>query len=228
MNICTIFVHALAPARCLVCGAAGPVDGICRGCLRDLPRIACPCPRCGRPVPTGGSCGACLASPPAFDAARAPYAYAFPVDRLVQGFKYGGRLDHGRLLGRLLARALLGRPDRPSLLVPVPLHPRRLRARGFDQAVELARTLGRRLGLPVAEGLCLRVTDTPPLWPLDAAARRRVLGGAFRLARAPGVDRVALVDDVLTSGATAGALARVLKAAGVAWVEIWAPARGGV
>jgi ComF family protein len=170
--------------------------------------------------------GAHFPGAPPQSVAFAPFRYGWPIDALVRGFKYHGRLAHGRVLGTLLADAALESPvAMPHLLVPVPLHPSRERERGYNQAWELARVVARRLGLPADPTLCVRTRATPPQATLDAAARRANLAGAFEVARAPGVAHVAIVDDVLTTGATAAALAGALRARGVERVDVWTVAR---
>jgi ComF family protein len=224
VNIWRDFIQSLCPPVCQLCGGPGLSPDICAGCLRDLPRPARVCPRCAAALPRAGLCGGCLRRPPDWDAAVAPFRYAFPVDRLIHRLKYDGRIEHGRLLGLLLARVVRRRP-RPDRIVPVPLHVARWRERGFNQATEIARPLGRVLGVPLDARLCRRARPTPPLWPLGPARRRRLLEGAFEVDSLARGERVAVVDDVLTSGATANALARALREAGAGAVEIWAVAR---
>ena len=160
----------------------------------------------------------------AFDEAIARFEYRFPLDRLVQRFKYGGDLAIGRWLAERLAERVRD-AARPDLLAVPPLAAARLRERGFNQALEIARTVGRRLRVPVDPRAIERRRDTPPQASLDRRARAANLRGAF----ACGVDvrgrHVAIVDDVLTTGATADAIARVLKAAGAERVSAWAVAR---
>jgi len=177
------------------------------------------------PLPLGGVCGRCQRRPPRFDAALAALAYRAPVDWLVQRFKFDGRLACGVVMGELLADAVSA-SDRPlpDALIPVPLHAARLRERGFDQARELARVLGRRLTVPVAGNCLSRIRATAAQTGLDAAGRRRNLRGAFRVQGTPPA-RVALVDDVLTTGSTMGECARALKRAGCGRVEVWVAAR---
>jgi len=160
-----------------------------------------------------------------------PWRFAFPVDALITRFKHQARWPFGRLLGERLGLHLQhaftdGLPQ-PDLLVPVPLARRRLRQRGFNQAQMLAQWLGGALKLPVDEHLLERVVDTPPQQQLDAATRRRNLRQAFCLA--PGTvikgRHLALIDDVLTTGATAEALARLLKRAGAVRVDVYCLAR---
>lgn len=223
---------ALYPPHCLLCGGPGryPRD-LCDACDEALPRSAAACPVCALPLPgeaPGTSCGRCRKVPP-FAATRAAYLYAPPLDRLVLELKFGGRLGHAGLLGGLLADHLeRGAWPRPEMLLPVPLHPRRLRARGFNQAAELARPVADRLGVPLHPHGCRRVRDTPAQSGLEAPARRRNVRGAFAVDARVGGRRVALVDDVVTTGHTVAELARVLVVAGAERVEVWCLARAPV
>jgi ComF family protein len=217
----------LLPAVCRLCGDDGQSGReLCAACQYELPWIASGCRQCGRGLPASAAeahCGRCLRRPPAFDAVVAPLHYAPPVDRLIHGFKFRGDLAAGRLLADLLAERAAG--ARPRVLLPVPLHARRLRQRGFNQALELARQIGRQLRLPVAPALLARERDTPPQHEMDAKARRRNVRGAFRVTGPLPAADVAIVDDVLTTGHTVGEIARVLKRAGARRVEVWVVAR---
>ncbi len=215
------------PRACLSCDrpAAAGRDwcGACRGALRPLPRA---CLRCSRPLARGAVCGACQQSPPAFATVNAPYGYAPPLDRLVRQLKYARRLDLARPLAALMAEHLQrAAVPRPKVLVPVPLHPSRLRARGFNQALELCRPLSRRLAIPCRPAAVVRLRATPAQAGLSLAQRRGNVRGAFAVTE-PFVDaHVALVDDVVTSGCTADEISRALRAAGAARVDVWALAR---
>jgi ComF family protein len=218
---------------CLLC--AQPDDGgrnICLACEADLPWLMAHCPCCALPMPQSGLvCGACLQCPPAFTRAEAPWRYAFPVDSLITRFKHQAQWPIGRLLAELMSHHLHNAFShdlpRPDALLPVPLARRRQRQRGFNQAQMLARWLGTMLQLPVRDDLLLRTRDTPAQQGLDAAARRRNLRHAFALAGATDCrgQYLALVDDVLTTGATANSLARLLLSAGAARVDIYCLAR---
>lgn len=214
----------LAPA-CQLCDAPGAPDALCAGCRADLPWIRSACRRCARPLSEPGECGRCLSRPPPWSAAVVPLAWTFPVDALVSRFKYAGGLQHGWLLGRLLASACADR--RPDALLPVPLHPARLAERGFNQSAELARPVSRQLGVRVCHHACRRVRATPAQAGLSAVQRKRNLAGAFVASAEVAGLAIAIVDDVLTTGATATALAAALLAAGARDVELWAVARGG-
>lgn len=214
----------LGPPVCQLCGDRAVGPEICLGCYRDLPRARNPCPICARPTPTAGACPACVSRPPLFDRATAPFVYGFPIDRMLRRLKYSGALPHGRLLGELLGHAVRRLGEPPSAIMPVPLHRKRLKRRGFNQAREIAAAVSRVVSIPMLDRLCLRELDTPPLWPLSPAERSSRLDGAFRCVGSP-PRRVAIVDDVLTTGSTVTALTRVLKRAGARRVVIWAVAR---
>src|SRR5258706_15615584 len=205
---------------CFLCrGAAG--ETLCGGCEADLPRLgAAICPRCALDSPSGALCGRCLAEPPHYDATIAALAYRFPADALVQALKFRGELALAPLLGSFLGRAVACASP-VDCVVPVPLSTRRLRERGFNQAVEIARALGR----PMELALCTRETDAPPQTGLDREERSRNVRGAFRCGRSLAGVRVAVVDDVITTGATLDELARTLKAAGASRVVNWVVCR---
>lgn len=216
------------PRRCLLCGLPG-ADGLdlCAGCRSDLPWIGPACPTCATPlpIPTGQPCGTCQRRPPAFDAATALLHYAMPVDHLVHRLKFRHRLVVARLFAGLMGRAIVREHWQPSPLLPVPLHAARLRERGFNQALEIARPLARQIGVPVLAGHCRRTRATPAQMGLDAAARRRNLRGAFEVVRPIEADCVTLIDDVMTTGSTLDELARAVRHAGVDRIQVWVVAR---
>ncbi len=221
------FGRLLLTPRCLVCAepGAGGLD-LCAACLAGLPwnRHACQC--CGLPLAHEAShCGRCLKSPPSFTSTQAALRYEFPLDRLLPRFKFHGDLAAGALLGTLMARGLAAAP-RPQALLPVPLHPARLRERGYDQALELTKSLAAAGGPPVCRDRLLRVRATTAQSRLDARSRRRNVRGAFAVrAGSPLPAHVALIDDVMTTGATVRECARTLLAAGVRRVDVWVVAR---
>jgi len=202
---------------CFVCRGTARAT-LCEACDADLPRLAIPlCPRCALASPAGAVCGRCLAEPPRYDATLAALAYAFPADVLVHALKFRGELA----LAPFLASVLRERVAQADCIVPVPLSAQRLRERGYNQAVEIARHLGGRLEIDA----CLRERDAPPQAGLDREARRRNVRGAFRCRRSFAGERVAVVDDVMTTGATLDALAAALKDAGAANVTNWVVCR---
>ncbi|MEW9573344.1 ComF family protein [Rhodanobacter sp. Si-c] len=217
----------LLPLRCLLCGARGGhgVD-LCADCAAELPRNRSCCARCALPLPVPAAlCGECQRHPPPWDAAWAPFRYGWPLDRLESRFKFGRDLAAGRALATLWQRENMPLP-KPGLLLPVPLHRARLRQRGYNQALELAKPLARQLGVPLRHDVLLRSRGTAAQTELDAAARRRNVRGAFVVR--PGIAlpaHAAILDDVMTTGATLAECARVLKRAGVQQVDVWALAR---
>lgn len=222
---------AVFPPRCLLCLDAGQRPGLdlCRDCEADLPRIEHACPVCGAPAAALllSPCATCASTPRVYDRVVAALAYRFPADSLVRTLKYRGELASGRVLGTLLARELRRRGHAGiEALVPVPLHRRREAQRGFNQALELARVVGRELGLSIDADCCERHRDTPEQARLEAAARGGNVRDAFRVRRRP-PRRLAIVDDVLTTGSTVEELARTLRSAGAARVEVWVAARAG-
>jgi ComF family protein len=220
----------LYPPTCLLCGDPGS-DGrdLCRPCAESLPYIEAACPHCALPLasPEPQLCGACQKKSPAFDSAFAPLRYEEPVRHLIQSLKFGARYPAARLLGTLLGERLHGRTDPPEALIPVPLHAGRYRERGFNQAIEIARTVSHYLEVPLDFTACRRLRATPAQARLSAKERRRNLRQAF--ATRPDLDHrhVAIVDDVVTTGTTVNEVARALRRAGVEKIEVWACARAG-
>ncbi|HVF35671.1 MAG TPA: ComF family protein [Candidatus Saccharimonadia bacterium] len=218
--------HELLPPCCVLCGLRGAGRDLCAGCRAALPTDAHCCPRCALPLAhAAAACGACLARPPAWRAMHVPFRYAWPLDRLVARYKYGGDLAAGALLSALLAEHVRSRVPDIDAIVPVPLSHARLRARGFNQALELSRPLARALSLGMPHRALWRCRETSAQSGLDAEARRRNVRGAFAASRDVAGCRIALVDDVVTTGATAAACTRALHDAGARSVEVWAVAR---
>jgi ComF family protein len=222
-------LHRLFPATCYLCLDPGqpPSLDLCRGCEDDLPRNRPACAVCTMPGPRAGSlCDRCRLQGRAFDAAFAAYRYEFPLVELIHRLKYRGQLPIGRILGTLLARCIAeqGRP-RVDAIVPVPLHYAREARRGYNQAREIASFAAQILRLPVRDRLAERIRETEEQAALPAIVRRVNVSGAFAVRAGAVPPAVAIVDDVLTTGATAEALAVELKRAGCRHVEVWAVAR---
>jgi ComF family protein len=222
-------IHGLFPATCLLCLDPGqpPALDLCRECEDDLPRNAAACAGCASPLPgPGAACVHCALHRHAFDAAFAPFRYEFPLVELIHRLKYGGQVAIARILGTVLGHRLLERGTPPvDALVPVPLHPAREAQRGYNQAWEIARFAGQVTGVPVLDRVALRMRATEEQAALPASVRRVNVRGAFEALAACVPPAVAIVDDVLTTGATADALAEALKRAGCRRVEAWAVAR---
>ena len=218
---------------CQLCGVAA--NGvICVDCARELPFRAEPgCPCCGESGSAGQLCGACLAVPPYFDATVSAFRYEFPLDRLLQAYKFRANLAlTGMLADALAAQVQRHWADsggaRPDLIMPMPLAARRLAERGFNQSALLGRALAERFNLRYAASGLARVRDTRPQTGLKRVERQQNVKNAFTFN--PGQQdvsglRIALVDDVMTTGATMSEAARALKKAGASAVDAWAVAR---
>lgn len=231
-HLARLVLDGCYPPTCVLCGAPGWRElDLCRGCLADLPDLAPSCARCAQPLspgtPPGRLCGQCQRRAPAFDHCLAVFRYQDSVCKLMGDFKFRRRLALGRLFGQLLAETARWQPQAvlPELLVPVPLHRSRLRARGYNQSLEVARVLGRSLGIGVDACLVERQIATPPQLSLARAERLANVRNAFRLSRPLAAKHIAIIDDVVTTGATVGELARVLRAAGAERIDVWAVAR---
>lgn len=221
----------LFPPRCMLCGSRG-TEGLelCAGCLQSLPRNQPACYRCAQALdpgaPPNSLCGSCTRKPPAFHKVYAPFYYQPPVDHLVQRLKFGCQLAAGRLLGELLASHLLEiHYQKPELLLPVPLHPGQLRTRGFNQAGELAAHLSGRLQIPWSSRSLRKDRATREQLGLNKKQRAANLRGCFSFDNTGGFRHLAIVDDVVTTGATAEEISKLLMKEGVARVDILAVAR---
>lgn len=214
------------PPHCVLCGSATPGAAWCPACAEAVAMPPEVCPSCALPSPGGAICGGCLAHPPAFDATLAVGPYRFPLDRLVTRLKYAGQLPFAAALGERLGATArrTGAEARVDALVPMPLAPVRQRERGANQAREIAREAARIAGLPLS-GALRRTRHTAPQASLARRERARSLRGAFVATRPLHGARLALVDDVMTSGATAAAAAAALRRAGASRVEVWVVAR---
>lgn len=201
-------------------------DGLwCGTCDTSLPYLGTTlCPVCALPVPTGGICGRCLSHPPLFSRTTAVFGYAFPLDKLIQSMKYGEQL----VLAHAFAERLLRRIDKtelPEIVIPMPLHPAKLRERGFNQSLLLAAHVARRLDIRLLPDACRRVRDTPPQSSLPWKERQKNVRNAFRCDMDLSGKRVVLVDDVLTTGASLEALAEAVQQRGAIEIGTWVVAR---
>ncbi len=196
---------------------------MCRACDDSLPRLpALRCGRCALPLESGEICGPCLRTPPLYDGVTTPFVYRFPVDALIQKYKYGPDLTLAPVLGGLLGATSCGEAD---AVIAMPLGAARLRSRGFNQAQEIARVAARMAGVPLLARACRKVAETPPQASLPWKERAANVRGSFVCDDDLTGRRVAIVDDVMTTGATVNELARVLKRAGARSVHVWALAR---
>lgn len=214
----------LLPGSCLLCAAGSAAGLLCPACTADLPQLpAALCPQCGDETTLGERCGACLKDPPAFARTLALFRYEFPVDRLIQALKYGHQLPLAAWFGARLGQMLVAADH--DLVLPLPLHPSRLRTRGFNQSLEMARPVARALGVAVDPTLLSRIRATPPQAELPLKERARNVRGAFACAGDLAGKRVLLVDDVMTTGATLREAARILKIHGAGPITVAVAAR---
>ncbi len=224
-DISANFMRFLPAQPCLLCGTNSHDGLCCAACDDDLHRLSAEhCPICALPSPAGSICGHCLKQPPPFDHTVAAFGYRFPLDKLIQALKYRERL----ILVGFLAEALLQRiTTQPDCIVALPLHPVRLRERGFNQSLLLAQHVSRRLDIPLIQNACKRIRNTQPQSSLPWKERDKNMRQAFACisdAKMCG-KHIAIVDDVMTTGASIGELARVLKQAGATEVSAWVIAR---
>ncbi len=221
-NTCVRNVHAWAGEDCLLCGAETGSELLCAACIGELPALAESCPRCALPSPAAAVCGSCLNRPPHFDATLALWRYEFPCDGLVQALKYRAQLA----LAGFFARSLVSRSlPEVDVVLPMPLHAKRLAERGFNQALEIARGLSQRSGTAFKARGVRRVRDTLPQTDLPYEERAKNVRGAFLCKLDLSGASVAVLDDVMTTGATLNELARALKRAGATRVENFVIAR---
>jgi ComF family protein len=215
-------VSMLLPRDCFLCGAACEDVFLCADCSTRLPTLPAQCcPVCALPTPMAEVCGACLQHAPHFDATHALWRYDFPIDKLVQSIKYSHRLSSVDFFAQAMAQLLEKTTTRPlpDWVLPVPLSAERLRERGFNQSVELARPLARALGVPLELHAVQRPRHTAPQAGLPWKERAKNIRHAFECLTDFSGKTVLVIDDVMTTGATLNELARVLKMHGAVRVE---------
>jgi ComF family protein len=225
VNIWSIFSQLIG-AACPLCGTSA--TGICSDCAAELPLNSHSCGRCALPLPDtappASLCADCQRHPRAFDSTFAPFRYAYPIDDLTSGLKYHGRLGLARVLATVMLRHLADEPRDTDLLVPLPAGAQRLRQRGFNQSAEICRQLSRALSVPWSASVLHRNHQHQAQRGLGRRERQRNVRGAFHCSRAI-TGRVILVDDVMTTGASAHEASRVIKRAGASRVDVWVIAR---
>lgn len=221
-------LNLLLPQNCLLCADPRGGDlGICAECLHDLPWLdVMVCRQCALPA-HGTICGSCLKQQPAFDATQALFRYDYPLDRLLQHYKYQASLQ----LAHNFAKLWLERSgksslsSKPDLLIPMPMHPQRLKERGFNQALEIAKIISRNTDIKLDYTSCIRSRHTAPQASLPHKERVKNMRGAFSCTHDLTGKDIVILDDVITTGASLNELATTLKQAGAASVECWVIAR---
>lgn len=222
MNTRSFFKQFVPPQPCTLCGAMSQ-DGVwCNACAKTLPRFsAAHCPVCALPSPSGAICGQCLQYPPSYQRTVAAYVYAFPIDKLIQAMKFSEALPLVPALADGLLEQITLLPDG---IVAMPLHPERIKERGFNQSQLLAQRLAKKLNIPLLD-ICQRVRNTTPQSTLAWDERRKNLHQAFHCTGEIEGKHIAIVDDVMTTGASMEALASTLLQAGATEISAWAIAR---
>ena len=225
LNIRTVIERILPAQPCVLCGSKSH-DGLwCADCDKVLPYLDTPrCPVCALATPGGEICGQCLKKPPMFTSTTAVFSYSFPLDKLVHAMKYGEQFS----LAHAFAKKLAWRHDQtalPDYLIPMPLHPSKLRERGFNQSMLIAATVANELDIKILPDSCIRVRDTPPQSTLPWKERDRNMRKAFRCDVDLAGKHIALVDDVMTTGASLNALADAAYLRGAKKISAWVVAR---
>lgn len=225
----TKIINCLYPCYCLLCNQRSTADAlICQPCLHSLPWQPSSCLSCAHALEYAEQsfCGHCLHQPPPFQSTFAPLAYEGDVIKLVCQFKFKRQLTPGRALAQLLlAQIIKQNIQQPQCLIPVPLHRKRLRQRGFNQALEIARFLGNKLNIPVLPYACSRVRNTKAQSSLAATERATNLKDAFEINTKLPYSHIALIDDVMTTGHTVSTLAQTWRDSGVQHVDVWCTSR---
>lgn len=230
------FTHSIIndAGLCFLCGDTLQLSdhSLCTFCRQDLPIIRNACLMCGIPMPAGELCAHCIQErKPVINHTYCPFRYAYPVSKLIQDMKFHSRLDLVSFFAQYLAENFLQKiTERPQCLIPIPLHSSRLRVRGYNQSLELAKHLSQILNIPVDNKSFVRTRKTRIQSELLAKQRKRNIKGAFAKNRTvlPTYNHIAIIDDVVTTGATVDEMARLIKKFGVERVDVWACARAAV
>jgi ComF family protein len=230
-NWMNIIQYSLLPANCIFCNKhAESFLDLCNICQKGLLPLNIQCSHCAQPLEIHSSkkqiCGRCQNKPPAFDKVYAPYIHQGEIRYLINQLKFEKAYKNSRLLGLLLSQFLLTtQAVRPDIIVPVPLHIERYRQRGYNQTLEITKVISKDLAIPIEYKNCLRTQNTPHQISLNLKQRQHNIKGAFTIKQPLTVQHVAILDDVMTTGATVNELAKTLKAAGAKRVDIWVCAR---
>lgn len=214
------------PTPCLLCGSNAQQSCLCLQCFASLPMLGQHCQHCAMPISLGEYCGQCLTKPPIRHRTHSLFRYTSPIDRLIGDMKYHGQLQLTDYFANQLSRYIQQKNEtKPQLLIPIPLHPKRLRQRGYNQSVELAKTLSKQLNIPLDNTALIRIKNTLPQTQLPYSKRKQNMKSAFQCQQHSLPDRIALIDDVVTTGHTADMAAKACLKRGAKNVELWTIAR---
>lgn len=220
----------LLPFTCVLCGANSKISqDLCDDCKNDLPWIKKSCLHCAQPLESiVTECGECLKNPPTYDNTHALFFYASPIDKLILRLKFHHQLLYARVLGELFAEKLIKiyyEKSLPEIIIPVPLHRSRLRQRGFNQSLEIAKPISKKLKIPIDIKHCQRIRATEAQSLIPATQRYQNVKSAFAIAKNFSVKYVAIIDDVMTTGNTVNELSKQLRKNGVEKIDVWCCAR---
>ncbi len=227
-HLFSVLIDKLLPYQCALCADSTHNSfGLCQGCMAELPFIYRACTRCSLPITYSGLlCGKCLINPPVYDECHAIFAYQPPLNYLISACKFHHKLNYTRLLGLLMAKSL---PTRlkvlPELLIPVPLHKRRLAERGYNQSLEIARPISKSLHIPIDYNCCSRIRSTIAQTGLTGKKRQQNIKNAFAITQKINAKHIAIIDDVVTTGSTVAELSKLMRAQGVQHIQVWCCAR---
>ncbi len=216
-------------SACVLCGEMTEQEvSLCSECRNDLPVVEYSCEKCGLPLSVSDQslCGQCLQLKPVVDYTHSVFYYESPIDYLIGKMKYEGDLSCAAILGDLLLKSVKDIKQTPDVLVPVPLHNKRLVKRGFNQSLEISRAVSKQLKIPLDTQYVRRVKPTVAQQTLNLKQRKQNIKGCFEVqAKHQLYKHVVLVDDVITTGSTVNELATALKEGGVEKVGVWSIAR---
>lgn len=215
-------------SACVLCGdMTGQKVSLCCHCRSDLPIIEHACATCGIPLSVNNQslCGECLQLKPTVDYTHSVFYYESPIDHLIGKMKYEGDLSCAAVLGDLLLESVSNIDQIPDVLIPVPLHNKRLVKRGFNQSIEISRAISKQLDVPLKIQCVQRTKPTQAQQSLNLKQRKQNIKGCFEVQKTLNYKHVVLIDDVITTGSTVNELARVLKKSGVEKVSVWSIAR---
>ncbi len=220
----------LRPKHCYLCESPNshPFLDICDDCISELPYKNQSCSRCALTLETSNSpvCGHCLAKPPSYDVILSPFEYQFPIDKLITELKFRKKLYNTATLGNLFSQFIKAKATPlPECIIPVPLHPKRLQQRGYNQALEIARVVSKNLNIPIDRQICERIINTEPQSDLTADQRQENIKNAFRIKQQQPYKHIALFDDVVTTGHTVETLSKLLRQQNIKIIQVWSVAR---
>jgi ComF family protein len=223
----------LLPYTCVLCHhTSDRYQDLCAECYKTLPWLQQHCLRCGIPLFTTEICGHCLQKIPSFDTTHALFLYQTPITQLILELKFKQSLINAQLLGELLTAHIqhiwYQTAPLPDVIIPIPLHPERLKERGYNQALEIARPISKSLQIPINTMACQRIKATTPQTILPAKERQQNIKNAFTVSQSLAHRHVAVIDDVITTGYTISEFCKTLKQNGVRTIDVWCCARAGI